>query len=195
MLTRNVCKTAAFFLRERIFNWPTTRLTQLKQQRQPWHEVEEVLHEFALNTWWKLMLLTQNTSRTKYSCVNWKVAPRNRYNEWSWLLSQVQEFTRPPGCIHYKMSNRLVSTRLSKPVKSVDFWNIFVQLIKFKLCIFQEKDLIHKLFKVIVPRYSGFQSSFTQLYQLPSVYPGKDMKLGLLELKGVYSCQPLWTCN
>ncbi|XP_014770333.1 39S ribosomal protein L17, mitochondrial [Octopus bimaculoides] len=47
-----------------------------------------------------------------------------------------------------------------------------------------EKDLVLKLFKVLVPRYSNYSTSFTDMYKLPTVYPGKDGALGILELKG-----------
>uniref|UniRef100_A0A0L8HQQ2 Large ribosomal subunit protein bL17m n=1 Tax=Octopus bimaculoides TaxID=37653 RepID=A0A0L8HQQ2_OCTBM len=48
----------------------------------------------------------------------------------------------------------------------------------------REKDLVLKLFKVLVPRYSNYSTSFTDMYKLPTVYPGKDGALGILELKG-----------
>jgi len=48
----------------------------------------------------------------------------------------------------------------------------------------QEKDLVHKLFKVLVPRYTDCHTSFTQMWNLPTVYPGKPMKMAVLELRG-----------
>ena len=51
--------------------------------------------------------------------------------------------------------------------------------------ILQEKDLIHKLFKVLVPRYEDHKSSYTAYHKLPFPYP-RDMNRGgeaLLELK------------
>ncbi|XP_064650868.1 large ribosomal subunit protein bL17m-like [Lineus longissimus] len=47
-----------------------------------------------------------------------------------------------------------------------------------------EKDLIHKLFKVLVPRYHNSSSAFTSIYKLPAKYPGGMIDCGLLELKG-----------
>lgn len=47
-----------------------------------------------------------------------------------------------------------------------------------------EKDLVHKLFKVLAPRYRNCTTSFTQMHILPSVYPGHGGALGILELKG-----------
>ncbi|XP_076092427.1 large ribosomal subunit protein bL17m-like [Mytilus galloprovincialis] len=46
-----------------------------------------------------------------------------------------------------------------------------------------EKDLIHKLFKVIVPRYENNRSSYTKLYMLPKELPGYGKDMGVLELK------------
>jgi len=48
----------------------------------------------------------------------------------------------------------------------------------------KEKDVIHKLFKVLVPRYQKYQTSFTQIWNLPIQYPGKPIPLAVLELKG-----------
>ncbi|GAB1603215.1 39S ribosomal protein L17, mitochondrial-like [Argonauta hians] len=47
-----------------------------------------------------------------------------------------------------------------------------------------EKDLVLKLFKVLAPRYSNYDSSFTEMFKLPTVYPGSGSELGILELKG-----------
>ena len=50
--------------------------------------------------------------------------------------------------------------------------------------IIQEKDLIPKLFKVLAPRYTEWPISYTKMYRLPTVYPGGDVPLALLELRG-----------
>ncbi|XP_064594665.1 large ribosomal subunit protein bL17m-like [Liolophura sinensis] len=47
-----------------------------------------------------------------------------------------------------------------------------------------EKDLIHKLFKVFVPRYQQYSSSFTRVWNLPVDYPGDGIQRAILELKG-----------
>jgi len=47
-----------------------------------------------------------------------------------------------------------------------------------------EKDLIHKMFEVLVPRYSGGRpAAVTKMYRLPTEYPGRGKQLALLELK------------
>ncbi|XP_012139116.1 mitochondrial ribosomal protein L17 [Megachile rotundata] len=47
-----------------------------------------------------------------------------------------------------------------------------------------EKQLIHKLFKVLVPRYQNYTTSFTKLHNAPSIYPGFAFRRAILELKG-----------
>jgi len=52
------------------------------------------------------------------------------------------------------------------------------------ICVVKEKDLIHKLFKVLVPRYQKYETSFTQMWNLPVRYPGAPIQRAVLELKG-----------
>ena len=47
-----------------------------------------------------------------------------------------------------------------------------------------EKQLIHKLFKVLVPRYKEYNSSYTKLVLGPKTYPGYYAGTAILELKG-----------
>lgn len=46
-----------------------------------------------------------------------------------------------------------------------------------------EKDLIHKLFKVLVPRYNNYTESYTRVFTLPATYPGSGRFNAVLELK------------
>ncbi|XP_066590676.1 large ribosomal subunit protein bL17m-like [Prorops nasuta] len=48
----------------------------------------------------------------------------------------------------------------------------------------REKQLVHKLFKVLVPRYQDYATSYTSLFCVPSLNPGFGIKRGILELKG-----------
>ncbi|XP_076438416.1 large ribosomal subunit protein bL17m-like isoform X2 [Babylonia areolata] len=48
----------------------------------------------------------------------------------------------------------------------------------------KEKDLIHKLFKVLVPRYSSFPAAATSIHKISGLYPGDGVPMGVLELKG-----------
>ncbi|CAH0560724.1 unnamed protein product [Brassicogethes aeneus] len=47
-----------------------------------------------------------------------------------------------------------------------------------------EKQLIHKLFKVLVPRYEHYNVAYTRLIKVPRVYPGDTLPKAVLELKG-----------
>ncbi|XP_067951838.1 large ribosomal subunit protein bL17m-like [Watersipora subatra] len=47
----------------------------------------------------------------------------------------------------------------------------------------QEKDLVQKLFKVLVPRYTDYTESYTSQYMLPVQYPENRRRI-VLELKG-----------
>ncbi|KAK3601149.1 hypothetical protein CHS0354_019143 [Potamilus streckersoni] len=47
-----------------------------------------------------------------------------------------------------------------------------------------EKDLVHKLFKVLVPRYQNYTTAFTDYHFLPKKVPGSGVQMGILELKG-----------
>ena len=47
-----------------------------------------------------------------------------------------------------------------------------------------EKQLVHKLFKVLVPRFQDFDHSYTGFYKAPSPYPGRIWRRCVLELKG-----------
>ncbi|KAG4065701.1 hypothetical protein HA402_012379 [Bradysia odoriphaga] len=49
-----------------------------------------------------------------------------------------------------------------------------------------EKQLVHKLFKVLVPRFNNFEVSYTRMYKAPREYPGPktEYKRAILELRG-----------
>ncbi|PVD27659.1 hypothetical protein C0Q70_12826 [Pomacea canaliculata] len=47
-----------------------------------------------------------------------------------------------------------------------------------------EKELIHKLFKVLVPRYQNLPVAATNLYRLPDNKERRECMQGVLELKG-----------
>ncbi|KAF5284589.1 hypothetical protein FQR65_LT02415 [Abscondita terminalis] len=46
------------------------------------------------------------------------------------------------------------------------------------------KQLIHKLFKVLAPRYENYYTSYTRMYRVPRPYPGPMNKKAVLELRG-----------
>ncbi|KAH8297874.1 hypothetical protein KR054_012667 [Drosophila jambulina] len=47
-----------------------------------------------------------------------------------------------------------------------------------------EKQLVHKLFKVLVPRYENHNLSYTRMYKAPRDYPGIYYRQSVLELRG-----------
>lgn len=47
-----------------------------------------------------------------------------------------------------------------------------------------EKQLIHKLFKVLCPRYENFNRSYTRMYKAPREYPGNYRSRSIIELRG-----------
>lgn len=49
----------------------------------------------------------------------------------------------------------------------------------------EEKQLIHKLFKVLVPRYIDHKTSYTMIYRAPKAYPEIVFPRSVLELKGL----------
>jgi len=49
----------------------------------------------------------------------------------------------------------------------------------------EEKQLIHKLFKVLVPRFNDYQTSYTMLYRAPKAYPEIVYPRSVLELRGL----------
>lgn len=59
-----------------------------------------------------------------------------------------------------------------KPTMDVaDFW-------------LEEKQLIHKLFKVLAPRLENCPVSYTRMYKAPREFPGQPYKRAILELRG-----------
>ncbi|XP_058823831.1 large ribosomal subunit protein bL17m-like [Topomyia yanbarensis] len=47
-----------------------------------------------------------------------------------------------------------------------------------------EKQLVHKLFKVLAPRFQEYTVSATRMYKAPKEYPGWYRKRAVLELRG-----------
>lgn len=58
-----------------------------------------------------------------------------------------------------------------KAMKMADFW-------------LTEKDLIHKLFKVLVPRFSLHNGNYTSMYQIPNRENLDRAKMAVIEYKG-----------
>ena len=47
-----------------------------------------------------------------------------------------------------------------------------------------EKQLVHKLFKVLVPRFQDYSVAYTRMYKAPKKYPDDGYAKALLELRG-----------
>lgn len=47
-----------------------------------------------------------------------------------------------------------------------------------------EKQLVHKLFKVLAPRFENSNVSYTRMYRAPRDYPGMYYQKAVLELRG-----------
>ncbi|KAM4014240.1 large ribosomal subunit protein bL17m isoform 1-T1 [Anomaloglossus baeobatrachus] len=56
-------------------------------------------------------------------------------------------------------------------MKMADFW-------------LTEKDLVHKLFKTLVPRFNSHDSSYTSMYQIPNRENLDRAKMAVIEYKG-----------
>lgn len=47
-----------------------------------------------------------------------------------------------------------------------------------------EKQFVHKLFKVLVPRFQHYNVSYTRMYKAPQPIPGPGLLRAVLELRG-----------
>lgn len=56
-------------------------------------------------------------------------------------------------------------------MEAADFWLL-------------EKELVHKLFKVLVPRYENSNTAFTRMYRAPRPDYGRNYEMAVLELRG-----------
>lgn len=56
-------------------------------------------------------------------------------------------------------------------MEMVDFWIL-------------EKQYVHKLFKVLVPRLQACPLSYTRMYRAPKPYPGENVDIAVMELRG-----------
>ncbi|XP_059621115.1 large ribosomal subunit protein bL17m-like [Phlebotomus argentipes] len=70
---------------------------------------------------------------------------------------------------------------ISEAIRHGDCHKATMELADFWLL---EKQCVHKLFKVLVPRYENYNVSFTRMYKAPRDYPGWHYKRAVLELRG-----------
>ncbi|KAH8349943.1 hypothetical protein KR084_010004 [Drosophila pseudotakahashii] len=89
---------------------------------------------------------------------NWPVELRRKFN-YTFLLPQL-------------ISNAIRhGDRHTATMELADYWLL-------------EKQLVHKLFKVLVPRYENYNVSYTRMYKAPRDYPGIYYRQSVLELRG-----------
>lgn len=70
---------------------------------------------------------------------------------------------------------------ISEAIRHGDQHAATMELADFYLL---EKQLVHKLFKVLVPRFENCKVSYTRMYKAPREYPGVYYKRSVLELRG-----------
>ncbi|XP_046383139.1 39S ribosomal protein L17, mitochondrial [Ischnura elegans] len=70
---------------------------------------------------------------------------------------------------------------ISEAIRHGDSHQQTMEMANFWL---MEKQLIHKLFKVFVPRFQNSNQSYTRMLNAPRPYPGEKFKKSVLELRG-----------
>ncbi|KAH8317182.1 hypothetical protein KR074_000688 [Drosophila pseudoananassae] len=70
---------------------------------------------------------------------------------------------------------------ISNAIRHGDTHNATMEMADYWLL---EKQLVHKLFKVLVPRYENYTVSYTRMFNAPRTYPGIYYKNSVLELRG-----------
>lgn len=88
----------------------------------------------------------------------------------------------------------LLSQLISDAIRYGDCHRTTMEMADFWLL---EKQLVHKLFKVFVPRFENCKVSYTRMYKAPREYPGQYYKRAVLELRGnpYPTLQPDMTSN
>ena len=77
--------------------------------------------------------------------------------------------------------NQMFLKLISDAIRYGDCHKTTMEMADFWLL---EKQLVHKLFKVLVPRFQNYDVSFTRMYRAPREYPGIFYKNAVLELRG-----------
>ncbi|XP_065073504.1 large ribosomal subunit protein bL17m-like [Ochlerotatus camptorhynchus] len=83
-----------------------------------------------------------------------------------------QRTDEAPGYAERLISDAILYGDCHKPtMEMADYW-------------LTEKQLVHKLFKVLAPRFEEYKVSATRMYKAPKEYPGWYRKRAVLELRG-----------
>nr|ABM55619.1 putative mitochondrial ribosomal protein L17 [Maconellicoccus hirsutus] len=70
---------------------------------------------------------------------------------------------------------------ISEAIRHGDSHKPTMEMASFWL---EEKQLVHKLFKVLAPRFKDYQVAYTALYKAPKKYPDELLSYSILELRG-----------
>ncbi|XP_077283886.1 mitochondrial ribosomal protein L17 [Arctopsyche grandis] len=70
---------------------------------------------------------------------------------------------------------------ISEAIRHGDTHEPTMELASFWLL---QKELVHKLFKVLAPRFEDCKVSYTRMYKAPRSYPGSPYVKAVLELRG-----------
>ncbi|KAG7177529.1 39S ribosomal protein L17-like, partial [Homarus americanus] len=81
----------------------------------------------------------------------------------------------PEGRLHM-----LRATLIADAIKYGDCYRPTMETADYWLT---EKQLVHKLFKVLVPRYKDTKDSYTRVHKAPNIYPGYFYERSVLELR------------
>lgn len=107
--------------------------------------------------------------------------PQGRINKMRQLVTSLVRHERIEGFTLQLDESRGYAERLIQ--EAIDHGDTDTQTMQLADYWLLEKDLIHKLFKVLVPRYQNYHTSFTQMWNLPIQYPGRPIPHTVLELK------------
>lgn len=77
--------------------------------------------------------------------------------------------------------NNFFSQLISEAIRHGDCHKPTMETADFWLL---EKELVHKLFKVLVPRYENSNTAFTRMYKAPRPEYSRNYEMAVLELKG-----------
>lgn len=109
--------------------------------------------------------------------------PEARIQKLRQLVSGLIRYERiEPQYSHGEEARQYAERLIYLAVKNGDKHKATMELADYWLL---EKDLVHKLFKVLVPRYQDHRTSYTDIFKKAAEYPGpKRDAEAVLELKG-----------
>ncbi|ESN90216.1 hypothetical protein HELRODRAFT_90898 [Helobdella robusta] len=129
-----------------------------------------------------LRIVYRNAQRNMPTAEGIGSGPQGRINKLRRLVTNLLRFERIEDKAFYLDESRgYAELIVQEALKHGDKHKPTMDMLDYWIL---EKDLIYKLFNELIPRYKSYDKSITKIYQLPTVFPGKGVKLGVLELKG-----------